>query len=225
MGINIIIIGVITAPEENKEVKMESADINKITPNSHSFNKEAKKKPEKEKIDPIVKGDKVHISKKSPVEKFVKKFLKQDVEDLKSYIINDVIRPRITDLLLDTIEAALTGGSRRSHRRGYTPYSSIYKGNSRSSRKEEPARRYDNEKVDYKKIILTNRRDAEEVVDRLRDRIERYNEATVADLLQLIDAPSTYQDNNWGWKNPRDIGVQKVSGGFLIDVEEAEFLD
>lgn len=208
---------------------MESADINKIQPNSHSYNKESRKKPEKEKIDPIVKGDKVHISKKSPVEKFVKKFLKQDVEDLKSYIINDVIRPRITDLLLDTIEAALTGGSRRSRGRGYTSYSSIYRGSSysssRSSKKEEPARRYDNEKVDYKKIILTNRRDAEEVVDRLRDRIERYNEATVADLLQLIDAPSTYQDNNWGWKNPRDIGVQKVSGGFLIDVEEAEFLD
>ena len=63
------------------------------------------------------------------------------------------------------------------------------------------------------------------MVNRLRERIDEYEQATVADLFDLIDVSSNYVDNNWGWADPHDIGIRRVSSGYLIDVAEARHLD
>ena len=44
-------------------------------------------------------------------------------------------------------------------------------------------------------------------------------------LLDLVDVPGRYTDNNWGWDDDRDIGIRRVSSGYLIDVAEPKYLD
>ena len=98
----------------------------------------------------------------------------------------------------------------------------------KKKRKKEREREdeYDDDRtVDYQNIVLKRKDAAQDIVDELRRRINKYDKATVADLLDLIEVTGKYTDNNWGWTDPDDIGIRRVSNGFLIDVAEAELLD
>ncbi len=190
----------------------------------------------KEKLQAVVKKDSIVTTKKPLGQKFKEAFISEDTSDVKSYIFLDVIIPTIKNTILDVGEMILFGGtSGRSRRGGYysedrdrVSYRAYYKSDgrrpSRRSRREEE--RYEkDDKVDYRNIVLRNRMDAEEVVNELRRRIDQYNQATIADLFDLIDISSNYVDNNWGWSNPNEIGIRRVSSGYLIDVAEAKYLD
>ena len=73
-------------------------------------------------------------------------------------------------------------------------------------------------------IVLTNLEDAKEVVNQLYDRIERYDNATIADLLELCNLTSSYNQTRYGWTSKSQIGYKRVSNGYLIDVDESEYL-
>ena len=66
-------------------------------PNSNKYKTEQRKKQEK-----VVQG-KVRRKKKSEVRKWKDIFISEDVEDVKSYIIMDVIVPTIKNTILDTV--------------------------------------------------------------------------------------------------------------------------
>lgn len=209
-------------------------DVDSLKPNSHAYKEEMQQKAndsvEREKLTAVVKKDAVVRTKKSLGQKILEAFTPDDVQDVKSYVIYDVIIPTIKDTFLDVMGILLgrSGGRRSSDRdRDHVSYASHYKseynGRRSSSRRSEPRR--EDEKVDYRNIVLLNRRDAEEVVSELKRRIEVYQQATIADLFDLIDITGTYVDNNWGWTDERDIGIRRVSSGYLIDVAEARHLD
>ena len=79
--------------------------------------------------------------------------------------------------------------------------------------------------MDFRNIVLRQRDDAERLIEEMRRRIRNNDSASVADLLDLIDIPGRYTDNNWGWDDERDIGIRRVSSGYLIDVAEPKYLD
>lgn len=216
-------------------------EIDSIKPNSHAYREKQRAEengstePEREKLPPVVKKDGVVSTKKSLGQKFVDAFISDDAKDVKSYIMLDVIIPTIKNTILDVIEMIFFGNmnyrdshSSRLSSRDRVSYSSVYKseynGRRSSSRREEPEYQ-ENVKVDYRNIILRERRDAENVVNSMRERIAVYRQASIADLFDLIDVTSNYVDNNWGWTDERDIGIRRVSNGYLIDVREAEYLD
>lgn len=211
---------------------MAEINISEIQPNSHTYkSQQSEKKPElKEKLDPIVKNGGVVSTKKPLSKKFADKFIKQDINDIKEYIVMDVVIPGIKNLVLDGLSMMFFGEisnkKRRSgnyYDRGRTSYSSYYRGSSNSYRREE--RRYeDDDKIDYRNIILRDRRDAEDVIEKLRGRIRDQDSASVADLFDLIDIAGKYTDNNWGWTKENQIGIRRVRDGYLIDVEEAEYI-
>lgn len=89
------------------------------------------------------------------------------------------------------------------------------------------SRELNQKKFDYKKICLTYREDAERVVRKMREYIDDVGFATVADLLNMIEIEgvvSSYVDNEWGWRYPESIRIRKTSKGFLIDLDEAQYL-
>lgn len=221
---------------------MAKIDIDQLKPNSHAYKEGLKRRDSVEVVDngrpklaPAVKKESIVATKKTLGQKFKEAFISDDTKDVKSYIWGDVIIPTIKNTILDVGEMILfgsTSGRRdRSRRdRDRVPYSSYYKSDHNERRRERDRRddddRYrENDKVDYRNIILRDRRDAEDVVNKLRERIEEYEQATVADLFDLIDVSSNYVDNNWGWADPHDIGIRRVSSGYLIDVAEARHLD
>lgn len=212
---------------------MAKVNIEDLKPNSHVY-KESIKEEKKEKIQPVVKKADVVSTKKPLSKKFAETFIEEDVADVKSYILMDVIIPGIKNTILDVLSMMFfrepyrgqRGGSRDDH----YDYSARYKyrgsSNSRSRRRDRDDDEYQqDDKTDYRNIILRNRSDAEEVVDQMRKRIRQYDTASIADLFDLIDVSGKYTDNNWGWDREEDIGIRRVSQGYLIDVSEAKLLD
>lgn len=210
----------------NNELQRSSLD------NSFEAREERKRS---EKLDPIVKKSDV-IVKKEPISKKVKKaFISDDAKDVTSYILFDIIVPGIKDGIFATLERMFYGSSSgyssrdrdTYYGRDRVSYASYYK--KRDSRERDRDRRDDilerDDRVDYRHIVLKRREDAENIVRTLRDYIHDYDQVSVARLLDLIDEPGRYTDNNYGWTRESDIGIKRTrGGGYLIDVPEAEYL-
>lgn len=218
---------------------MAEIDVTSLEPNSHKYKAEKAReeavKQEKKKITPVVTRDQVVSTKKPLRKKFAETFLSDDVTDIKTWLIQDVLIPGAQKTILNIISMMFFGevvdrgyGFSRSRRDRdeRTDYRSSYRGSSdRRDRSRRRDRYESDDRVDFRNIVLRERRDAEEIIDRLRDRIEDSGSASIADLLDMVDATSRYTDNNWGWKDRRDIGIRRVANGFLIDVAEPEYLD
>lgn len=78
---------------------------------------------------------------------------------------------------------------------------------------------------DFDEIILENRVEAEEVLDRLFERIEEYGTATVADLYDLVGMTGDYTDNKYGWTGLATASVSRTKGGYVLDLPRPEVLD
>lgn len=230
---------------------MAEVDFSKIKPNSNKY-KETEKaegpvKPERERLKSVVSHDNVVTTKKPFSKKLFDWFLGDEFDDakeLKDYIIKDMLLPGIKDFGFDVIERIFypdtarggrfrrRGSSGSSYRYGGTSYSKYYEDKRRrssrsssSNRSSRDRRREEDDKLDYKNIVVKERRDAEEIIDALCERIERTGSATVAELFDLIDEPGSFTDNEWGWTSTRQIGLRKTSNGWLIDVDTARYLD
>lgn len=220
-------------------------DTSSLTPNSKAFkdaqaaapgNDISKEAGEKQKLQPVVTNG-VVTTKKSLGQKFREAFISDDARSVKSFIFEEVVVPTIKNTIIDVMEMVMFGSSSGRRRgvnrrddRDRVSYSSYYsyggsRGSDRDRRRDDRDRYREDEKVNYRSVVLRERRDAMQVVDELRERIHRYGSATIADLFDLIDVSSQYTDNNWGWTDERDIDYRRVANGYLIDVREAEHLD
>lgn len=220
---------------------MSDIDIKSLEPNSHKYKAEKAKKEasqmDREKISPVVSRDQIVSTKKPLGKKFAETFMTEDATDVKTWLIMDVLIPGIKNTILDVLSVMFFGetGSRNNRRRrdrdDRVNYSSYYRGNSDQKRKHSRYGRdgqYDSDdRVDFRNIVLRQRGDAEEIIENMRRRIRDNNSVSVAELLDLIDLPqqSRYTDNNWGWDDERDIGIRRVSSGYLIDVAEPKYLN
>lgn len=222
---------------------MAEVNLDDLEPNSHKYKEEKKiEMAEKtltreppQKLKPVVKKGDVVQTKESLGHKFKSIFVQEDVGTVKRYVMDDVLWPGVKNLILDCLsmfffKEAYDGRRGRHHRYDddddYIPYSSYYAGGRKKKKKKK--KDYDDDEdysTDYRNIVLKHKEDAEEVVGELRRRIKKYERASVADLFDLIEISGKYTDNNWGWTDPDDIGIRRVSNGYLIDVAEAELLE
>ena len=193
----------------------------------------------KDELVPVVNKEQVIVNKKPLSSKFADAFISDSAKDVKDYIVMDVIVPGIKDTIINCLEMIFFGSTSRGRsarvsRIGYdnTSYRAFYQSDYDSygaPRRRERRDRYRDDsysdRIDYRNIIVRDRGSAEEIVNKLRGRIEKYGEATKSDLFELIDIPSTHVDNNWGWTDVRDIGIRRVTSGYLIDVADAVYLE
>ena len=215
------------------EVKLEN-----IKGNSHS-SKEKTIISEKEKVRRVVNKSDIVSTHKSLGEKFVDTFCNETVEDVKSWLVTDVVVPGIKNTILDMLGMMFFGGgdySRGRRDRGYdrerVSYNSYYSSSRDRGRHDRRDRRDDRDdgpkrdgKVDYRNIIFRDGRAAKDLVDEMHRRIDDYNQVSIAEMFDMMEITGKYTDNNWGWTRKSDIGIRRVSSGYLIDVAEAEALD
>lgn len=216
---------------------MAEIDVSNLKPNSNKYKNSQNQKTsgEKEKLKPLEMKGSVNSSKKSLMRKIAESFVEEDTKDIKEYIIFEKIIPGLKNLVLDALEMRFfgavsgrsrdyryynnsTGGSRFDYRSRYNGGSN---GRPARSTNRDSANDYQNDKVDYRRIILDYRDDAEEVVRQMRDRIRATGSASIADLFNLLGIPSEYTDNDWGWEHEDEINWKRISNGFLINVPNA----
>ncbi len=212
---------------------MAEVKIEDMKPNSYK----SKEKKEAPKVTPVIDKDAVISTKKSLGQKFVDTFVNEDINDVKAWLLKDVVVPGVKNTILDILGMMFFGGNggrsygRRYYNRENVSYNNYYKseyngrqsyGYNRPSHRPEMS----NDKVDYRNIIVRDREAAEDVVDQMRRRIADFGQVSIAEMLEFMSITGKYTDNNWGWHNPNDINIRRMpNGGWLIDVPEAEIID
>lgn len=213
----------------------QKIDLANCPSNSYKDRKEKEEKKNR-RVDPVIKKDKIVSTKKSTSRRILETFLDDDIEDIRSYFLFNKLIPGLKNGFWELLETMFFGNGDDRRRygmngRNYSSYSSYYRSGGewrydreRNSRRDREEYYPKDDKIDYRNIVVQGRADANDVINKMIERIEEYGACSVADLFDMIDLPSNYVDNNWGWVDERDIRVRRVSAGFLIDVPEAVYL-
>ena len=179
-------------------------------------------------VEKVVTGN-VTTRRKPLSKKFAEVFLSSDMEDVKSYIIFDVVIPGIKDAIFDTVSILLYGDTRKGASKGnsnqtFVSYSGFSSPKTKPSRVQASSRR-DRTVIDIQDIIFESRGEAEEVLGNLVDFIMDYGVATVADLYDLVGITGPFTDNKYGWTDLSMATVVRVRDGYLINLPRAVAID
>lgn len=190
--------------------------------NSLMNTKEEKKK--KEKIVPVVSG-KVKKNKKSFGEKVVDNFINEDVNDVKGYLVSDVVVPTIKKTILDVIKmffyGRTSGPGNGSEIISYNRMSggrTYLMGSSNVTPKRISKKTFDD-------IWFEDRGDMERVVDNLNAIIETYGVVSVADLFELSGQDTVFTDNRFGWTDIRGMQVVSNANGYVLKMPPPRPID
>lgn len=188
--------------------------------NSHkSREKQNESLPEK-KVEKIVSGS-VKSKKKSGLQKITNVFVPDDVDDVKSYIFEDVVVPAVKDVVLNVVKAILgvNDGSRgKSPSASKISYRKYYDDRERRDYASAARTRVG---YDYDDVVIENRGEAEDVLSRMDELIATYGLVSVADFYDLVGITGNYTDNKYGWTDIRNASVIRVSGGYMIKLPKA----
>lgn len=195
-------------------------------PNSHKSREVQKDKPveERKKVDKVVTGI-VKTKKKSEIKKFTDVFISEDIGNVKTYLLTDVLVPAIKKLVIDTvtdgINMILNGGTGRGHKSTNASYVSY-----RQYSDTRDSNRHGNESrgrsgYNYDDIILESRGEAEDVLSRMDELIDMYGTVSVADMYDLVGKTCNYTDNKYGWTNIRNAEPIRVRDGYMLKLPKA----
>lgn len=201
--------------------------------------KEAEKPPvETKKIEKVISG-KVIQRKKPLGKRFLETFFSGS-DSVISYILQEILVPAIKDVVADSVtqgmEKLIFGDARSSSRRtgtrpgsspNYISYNRFANSSSTPTRPDPRPQlsRHARASHDFSEIVLGTRRDADAVTDAIFELLQRYGQATIADLYGLLDIPTGFTDEQWGWKDIRGYKIERVNNGYLLDLPRPEQLD
>jgi hypothetical protein len=202
-------------------------------------NSQNQKKVEDKKVEKVIEGE--VVKRKKPLgRRFLDTFSGGDAKSVWEFVLLDVLVPAAKDAIADAtsqgVERMIFGEARSSNRRssrygsssGYTSYQrySAPTG-ARPQQREEPrgVSRANRARHNFDDIILATRLEAEEVIKRMDDLVERYGSASVSDLYDLVGVTSEFTDGKWGWQDLRGADITRVRQGYLLDLPRPEPLN
>lgn len=166
-------------------------------------------------------------TKKNEMRKWTDVFISEDVANVKSYILMDVIVPSIKkaiyDLIVGTLDMSLYGGRGGGGKRptaDKVSYRTDYNGVSRRDERSYGGTRTTSG-YSYDDIVLETRGEAESVISRMDEIMEEYDQVRVADLYDLVGITGDYTDNKYGWTNIHNARVVRTRDGYKIEMPRA----
>lgn len=186
------------------------------------------------KVQKVIAG-KVVQKKKTFWKKLSETFTPEDMDSVVAYVIWDVLIPAAKDTLSDMVDGVkdmvLYGDSyrgrsiaRRDKGKPYVSYSSYYNREKERSTSSRPAER-SHSRRSFDDLVFETRGDALKVLDTMVALIMEYKEVSVADLYDLVDRPSNYTDNKWGWTDLSRADAVKIREGWIITFPKPENLE
>lgn len=198
-------------------------------PNSNKYKREHAEQAEKRVEKPVVTSG-VKLKKKSELTKLGDVFISEDVKNVKSYVLMDVLVPAIkkaiSDIVTNGIDMILYGETGRTSRRSTTDrfsYDRCYN-DSRGGGRSSDARG----RLDYDDICFPSRSVAASVREELINVVERYGFATVADYYDLADMSAPFTANKYGWMSKQSIinaDIVHSRDGYIIKLPRAMPID
>lgn len=196
-------------------------------PNSHKYkNEKGLAQSEKKKVEKAIQGT-VKVKKSNELRKITDIFISEDIANVKSYIVMDVLIPTIkkavSDIIKNGIDMILYGSvsptrsNSTANRISYSKYYDDNRNTVRDSRAKSGFRSDD--------IIFDNRGEAEIVLSRMDELIDTYGIVTIADLYDLAGVTGDYTTNNYGWTNIRSAEVVRARDGYIIKMPKAMPID
>jgi hypothetical protein len=190
-------------------------------------------KIEREVLQPVVTVEVIQ-KPKGLGRKFKDTFLGGDAKHAAQFVAADVILPALRNLIVDMtskgIERLVYGESnyRRRGVGGQYNYSARYQTTAAHPAIREaidvgsrmaaslPNRSRVN-RHDIGDIIIADRNEAELVLERMVDVIEKYDVVSLADFYELLGEPVNHIDHKWGWTSLRGAQIRQIRQGYLID--------
>jgi len=143
--------------------------------------------------------------KKSRWSKMLDNMLDEDLPNLKKYMVTNVLLPRIGKMLLELFNLGPSSGtSINISSNGQTDYNAISTpirviG---SSNMTQPYKNQDiTKRYNFKLLGYPTEREAQDVLDQLRDDISKYQRATLLSYYEYSDVATESTEANWGWKD------------------------
>lgn len=188
--------------------------------------KSRQEQKEEKKIEAVITGT-AKTRKKSDIRKIAEAFVSEDANNVKSYILMDVIVPAakkaISDIVTTAIDMILYGENGRNKKNTTTSkvsYRNYYEQESDTIRSKSSYDRRGG--LDYDDILFDNRGDAESVLDAMNDIISQYGTVSVSDLYDLARVPNdNYTMNRYGWTNIGGATAVKVRDGYILKLPRA----
>lgn len=198
--------------------------------NSHSARERSDTKAadsQERKLEKVVTGE-AKTRKKSEARRFLNIFVPDDTENVKSYILTDVVIPGIKNAIADVISIVLFGDSGRINGkkdgRSRIAYQKYY--DDRRDDRREYGRPRAAVGFEYDDIIFESRGDADMVLDQLESAIANYGVASVADLYDLAGITCrNYTANRYGWMDIRTAKVIRTRDGYTLQLPRTVQID
>lgn len=206
--------------------------------NSQGNSQKAPGPPEpKEKIQQVTSGATVR-RKRNLGRKFKETFIQGDARTAVSSVFFDIMIPSMKDMLFDAFESGVrsliygedakkrsTAASSGYAGLGHVAYNSMAKTAPSRPTEQRVLSRRARAHHDFGEIIIPSREEAEMVLDRMFDVINRFGSVSVADLCELTGIQSAMTDMKWGWTNLEGSkAIRTRQGGFLLDLPVPEQL-
>lgn len=154
-------------------------------------------------------------------------FFSEDVDNVGSFILLDVLVPAIKDtfasIIENTVNVALFGSSRgRAYgQRNVSPqaranlYWNSSVGNQRPYANEPRPRSSNN----FREIIYDTQADANRVLDSMIDLVSTYGVASISDLYSFSGLSSdNFTNNDYGWTNMQGARVVRARDGYVLEL-------
>lgn len=200
-----------------------------LLPNSHKYKQEQREAAEKRVKAPVVTNS-AKTKKKSEIAKIGDVFISEDIKNVKSYVLMDVLVPAIkkaiSDIVTNGIDMILYGETGRSTKRATTDrfsYSSCYS----DSKRDRPSKS-SRARFDYDDIIFASRADAARVQEEMVNVIERYGYVTVLDYYDMAEITAPHTSSKYGWMSKQSIihaDIIRARDGYVIKLPKALPLD
>lgn len=191
--------------------------------NSHKSREETKPTEGKQIKKLVSKPAKT--KKKSELRKFTEGFIEEDAQNIKTYVISDVLIPTIKDtiwaIFTNSLDMILFNGTKDHKKRGKVPkisYRDYYDSPSSSrNRSYEPRERFD-----YDDLEFDSRGEADAVLTGMLEVIDQYGVVTVSDMYDMADVTAPYTSNRYGWTSLRTAEVVRVRNSYIIRLPKAK---
>lgn len=177
------------------------------------------------KVEAVITGT-AKTRKKGEMQKFADVFIAEDANNVKSYILMDVIVPAvkkaISDIVTTGIDMILYGEAGRSKRNSSSPKVSYRNYYDQSSDRVRAGSANNKRSIDYDDILFDTRGDAEAVLEAMNDIIGQYGTVSVSDLYDLARVPNdNFTMNRYGWMNLNGAQPVRVRDGYILKLPRA----